>query len=230
MSKTGGALIKGGYILQPRALDYSGAMKFPPVTREIWLYIIRRVQHKPYKGMKRGEGWMTYSDIQDALSWNVGYRKMTYSKTQVAKSLRRLREGNMIETTKATRGVLIKVCNYCHWQNPDNYEGNNEGNDEGNAKATMRLQDKQECKQEGNKKDNKSIGTLSKFISAKDSILKRAKELYPDKDNDKAIADFIEYCEIHGKTYKQFDKAFFKWVRDDRYKQYTKQSRWGETA
>ena len=143
-----GPKIKGGYSLQPRAIEYSGAMNFPPVTREIWMFIVRKVQHKPYKKLKRGEGFFKYQNIQDALSWSVGYRKMTYSKTQIAKSLRRLREGNMIETMKATHGILIKVCNYSHWQNPDHYESNGESNDEGNTKEMERLQYKQECKQE----------------------------------------------------------------------------------
>lgn len=226
MTKDNGSpLIKDGYVLQPRAIDYSGVMKFPPVTREIWFYIVRRVQHKPYKKLKRGEGFFKYPKIQEALSWSVGYRQMKYSKTQIAKSLRRLREGNAIETTKATHGIVIKVCNYDHWQNPKNYEGNDEGNDEGTTKETGRLQYKQECKQEGNKNDNKkSISTLAKFVSSRTEILARSKELYPDKDNDKAITDFMESCEIKGYKYKKFDLAFYKWVRDDRFNQYGQKS------
>lgn len=158
MKDKGKLPIKGGYILQPRAIEMSGVMEMPPATREIWFYILRRVQHKPYKNLKRGEGWISYKDIQNALTWYVGYRKMKYSKTQIAKSLRRLREGNMIETTKATKGLLIKVCNYKLWQNPDNYEGNGEGTHEGTTKETGRQQDKQECnKNDKNEKNDKRL-------------------------------------------------------------------------
>ena len=203
MSKNNG-LIKGGYILQPRAIEYSGAMKFPPGTREIWLYIIRRVQHKPFNKLKRGEGFFEYSEIQEALSWYIGYRRMVYSKTQVAKSLRRLREGNMIATTKATHGIVIKVCNYDYWQNPKHYEGNGEGHDEGNTKEMERPQYKQECiKNENN--DNKKRGTTKDTIQKK--LLQKTKDQIVYSD---AFLTFWDaYPQKIGKikAYDSFNKA-----------------------
>jgi len=111
-------------------------MHEPPCTREIWFYILRKVNFKDSATLKRGQGFFRYSDIMKDLCWYVGYREQTYSKTQIAKSLRRLREGNAIETTKTTRGVLITVLNYSVYQNPQSYEGNNEGN----TKETRRQQ------------------------------------------------------------------------------------------
>jgi len=121
------AEIPGGYILQPRKFDMSEAARMPPVTREVWLYILRYVNHSDNGEFKRGQNFMTIKQIQEALSWFVGFRKMEYSKTQVAKSLRRLREGSMIATTKATRGFVVTVCNYDYYQDTKNYEGYNEG-------------------------------------------------------------------------------------------------------
>jgi hypothetical protein len=66
------------------------------------------------------------SEIMEALSWSVGYRKMTYSKTQVAKALRRLCEDSLLTTAKTTRGLIVTVCNYSYYQNPKNYEDYNE--------------------------------------------------------------------------------------------------------
>ena len=126
--------IKGGYILQPRTLDGSSVAKMPPVTREIWLYLLRKVNYCDSNKIKKGSGFFSYKQIQEDLSWWVGYRKETYSKPQIAKSLRRLHEGNMVETMKATHGVIITVCNYCFYQDPQNYEGN----DEGSTKVTRR--------------------------------------------------------------------------------------------
>ena len=126
--------IKGGYILQPRTLDGSSVAKMPPVTREIWLYLLRKVNYCDSNKIKKGSGFFSYKQIQEDLSWWVGYRKETYSKPQIAKSLRRLHEGNMVETMKATHGVIITVCNYCFYQDPKNYEGN----DEGSTKETRR--------------------------------------------------------------------------------------------
>ena len=73
-------------------------------------------------------------------------------------------------------------------------------------------------------KKTKNINTIAKFVSIQDEILAHAKELYPDKDNDKAIADFIEACEIKGYKYKKFDLAYYKWVREDRFNQYGQKS------
>jgi hypothetical protein len=119
-------MIKGGYILQPRVFGESDASKMPPVTREIWMYILRKVNHSDSKQFKRGQGFFRFSDIQNDLCWYAGYRKIMYSKPQITKSLRRLCEGNMTATMKATRGIVITVCNYDHYQNPKNYEGNDE--------------------------------------------------------------------------------------------------------
>ncbi len=120
--------IPGGYILQPRAWDESDAAHFSPVVREIWFWLLRNVSHKDYKSCKRGEGFFTLKDMQDGLSWSVGYRRETYSKPQLTKSLRRLREENMIETTKETRGIRVTINNYERYQNPENYESNGERN------------------------------------------------------------------------------------------------------
>lgn len=117
--------IKGGYILQPRILDKSNIMKSPPIVRELWFYLLRKVNWKDGK-LPRGTGFFQFEDIQNDLCWYVGFRKMKYSKPQISKALRRICEENMTETMKATRGVIITVLNYNHYQEPKNYEGNDE--------------------------------------------------------------------------------------------------------
>ena len=145
--------IPGGYILQPRCIDDSEIMNEPPVVRELWHYLLRRVNHQDNGRYKRGTGFFNLGNIQEALCWYVGYRKMKYSKPQLTKSLRRLRERNMIATAKATRGVYVTILNYNHYQNPENYESNTEGN----TKETRRKQlghtknkNEKECKNERN--------------------------------------------------------------------------------
>ncbi|MCK5602041.1 hypothetical protein KAR91_09235 [Candidatus Pacearchaeota archaeon] len=120
-------MVKGGYILQPRVFGESDASKLPPVTRELWFLLLRGVSHKTGGKYQRGSGFFSLSDIQESLSWYVGYRKMIYSKPQLTKSLRRLCEGSMIATAKATRGVYVTICNYDYYQDPKNYESNGEG-------------------------------------------------------------------------------------------------------
>ena len=148
--------IQGGYVLQPRCLDYSSVAKMPPATREIWLYIVRKVYYhdNPVNGIKRGSGFFTYKQIKEDLCWYAGYRKITYSKNDIAKSLRRLCESFAIDTTKETRGLIITVCKYDFYQDQQNYEGNNEGS----TKETRRKHNESTIhKRKYKKKENKDI-------------------------------------------------------------------------
>jgi hypothetical protein len=148
--------IRGGYILQPRLFGDSEASKMPPVTRELWFYILRKVNHKKVGKFNRGQGFFSLSDIQEDLSWYVGYRKMKYSKPQLTKSLRRLRESNMVETMKATRGVLITVCKYNYYQDAKNYERNDEGQPkETRRKSSGRTKNKNDKNDKNVKNDKK---------------------------------------------------------------------------
>jgi len=175
--------IKGGYILQPRIFDDSKASKMSPVTRELWFYLLRKVNHKPYNGLLEGQKFFRFSDIQEDLSWHVGYRKMVYSKPQLTKALRRLCEGNMTATAKATHGIVITICNYSQYQDPKNYEGN----DEGSTKEPRR-------KSRGN------------------NIYKNGKELQEEQEEDIYTTNFLkfwgEYPKKQGKgaAFKSYQK------------------------
>ena len=138
-------LITGGYILLSRKLIESKIMKKPPLYLKVWVWLLLKAQHEPYKGLDRGE-WMTsVSEIQEAMSWMVGYRKTTPTYKQIRNVLDWLRnpcEGNtnsntkdgMIGTTKGTHGIKIKILNYDFYQDPKNYEGHNERQRKGTPK------------------------------------------------------------------------------------------------
>lgn len=149
--------------MQPRKIDESQIMHEPPCTRELWFYLLRKVNHADNATLeiKRGQGFFRYSDIIGDLCWYVGYRKESYSKTQIAKSLRRLRERNMIATAKTTRGVLVTVLKYSIYQDPKSYEGNNEDS----TKETRR----QQCDNTINKND-KEEKNKNKYSCAFDSF------------------------------------------------------------
>lgn len=119
-------MIKGGYVLQPRKLDKSPVMRMPPCTREVWTYILRRVNHKDNGELSRGEGFFNFEEIQEDLCWYVGYTKKKYSKSQLSKAFKKLAKAEMIETKKSTRGIIIRVNKYEYYQNPRNYEGHTE--------------------------------------------------------------------------------------------------------
>ena len=151
--------ITGGYVLQPRIFDGSEASKMSPVTRELWFYLLRNVNHADNGKFKRGQRFFQFSEIQEALHWYVGYRKMIYSKPQLTKALRRLNEGNMTATAKATRGIVITILNYDVYQDPKNYEGNGEGSTKEQRRNfgghTINKNDKNERMKELKRKDTK---------------------------------------------------------------------------
>ena len=119
-------MIKGGYVIQARKTDESEIAHKPPHFREIFNWLYRQANHKDNGKFKRGQCLRTISDIQEGLSWFIGYRKKKYSKSICENALKWLRNATMITTTKTTRGMVITICNYDLYQNPQNYESNNE--------------------------------------------------------------------------------------------------------
>ena len=138
--------IKGGYYVKARRIQESEIAHATPCIREVWDWLIMQCNHVPKKTcgtiIDRGQCLRSIRDIQDGLSWKSGYRKETYSKSQVEYALNWLRRGGygliagdhtdtpMVTTRKTTRGMIITVCNYDYYQRPENYEHNN-GQDNG---------------------------------------------------------------------------------------------------
>lgn len=232
--------IPGGYILQPRKIDESQVMREPPVVREVWLYLLRRVSHRDgdTPGMVRGSGIFKFSEIQEALSWYVGFRKMKYSKPQITKVLRRLREGNMIATAKETSGIRVTILNYDFYQDPKNYEGN----DEDRMKESRR-------KHEGNAllKEDKNVRSEERIQASSEACglaptdpssvppKKRPKtataipDEFPLTDemiafaqrqgcngNIQAITEaFLDYHRAKGSRFKDWAAAWRTWIRNE---------------
>jgi len=128
--------ITGGYYLKARKVQSSAIAHAPPHVREIWDWLLMQANHKDNDICNRGQCYRTYRDIQDGLSWFIGYRKMTYKKHHCEKAMKWLKKATMVTTTKTTRGMLITILNYDTYQTPENYESYRKGG----SKATMELQ------------------------------------------------------------------------------------------
>jgi hypothetical protein len=170
-------LIPGGYILLSRRTLESGIMQKPPLYFKIWAWLLLRAQYTNYGDLRRGQVRTSIPEIQEAMSYYVGYRKEKPSKKEVWGVLEWLRnpscaqscehpyEGNakvttaepMIETTKVTHGMVINIVKYSYYQNPKNYEGNSVGNDEGTTKDARR-------KRQGNNSSKKDIRNKHKDV------------------------------------------------------------------
>jgi hypothetical protein len=66
------------------------------------------------------------------------------------------------------------------------------------------------------------IRTLKQFKDHQSDIVTRCRELYPNKDCEKAVIDFVAYCETKKHGYVNLELAFFNWVRRDSFNQYNK--------
>lgn len=127
--------IDGGYIMLARRLIESEIFQKPPLYLKVWIYLLARAQHDDYKKLKRGQLSTSIPEIQEAVSWKVGFRTETPSKNQIFRIINWLRnpdeahddrndDRNMIETTKATHSMLITISNYGVYQDSKNYERN----------------------------------------------------------------------------------------------------------
>lgn len=117
--------IEGGYYLKARCIEESAIAHAPPHIREIWDYILRKAFWKDGKLLKRGQLLTSYKEIIEALSWQVGFRKMSYKASNCETGMKYLTKHGMITKARTTRGMLITVCNYEAYQDMKSYENRN---------------------------------------------------------------------------------------------------------
>lgn len=157
-----------GYILESRSILESDIWEKPPLYFKVWHYLLLKARFAPSGGLKRGQLFTSINEIREACSYKVGYRKVKPSKKEIWGIIDWLRSphernydgnsrGTMIVTTKVTHGMVVTICNFNHYQNPNNYESNNESNDENRTKELRKERQGNNKKEERYKKDKKDI-------------------------------------------------------------------------
>lgn len=141
-----------GCILLSRKLIESEIWKKPPLYLKVWVYLLIRAQHAPYKDLKRGQLRVSIPEVVEICSYNVGYRKVSPTYKEVRNVFDWLRnphegttKGTMIGTTKGTRKMLVTIENYDLYQTLKTYEGHDEGHHERITKGTTGAHYEQEC-------------------------------------------------------------------------------------
>jgi len=156
ISKMSKPKIEGGYILLARKITISDIMKKPPLYMKLWVWMLESANRKNgYRGLERGQFFTTKNDMREAMSWMVGYRKVTPSEKEIRNPYEWFLKGSMIVAKKVTHGTLVTICNYDEYQNPKNYEGQSEGQNENPTKGERGAKYKQEVKEI--QEDNKDI-------------------------------------------------------------------------
>lgn len=123
-------MISNGYILLSRELADSEIWQKPPYYLKIWVHLLLKANHaesRKGKRLGRGQCHVTLAELRKAVSYKRGYATLRPSIRQIWKAMAWLRENRMTVTTKVTRGLVVKICNYNRYQTPGNYEGHNEG-------------------------------------------------------------------------------------------------------
>ena len=146
--------IEGGYILLARKLFDSELMSKPPLYLKLWVWMLVKANWKDRDKLKRGQFVASIADMQDAMSYHIGYRKMTPTKDEIRSAYEAFTKAAMITTTKTTRGLLVTILNYEQYQNPSNYEAHNETHDEISTKPTITPHHTEE-REERRKKEKK---------------------------------------------------------------------------
>jgi len=157
-----------GYILESRSILDSDIWEKPPLYFKVWHYLLLKARFAPGGGLKRGQLFTSINEIREACSYRIGYRKVKPSKKEIWGIIDWLRSphernydgnsrGTMIVTTKVTHGMVVTICNFNHYQDPNNYESNNESNDENRTKELRKERQGNNKKEERYKKDKKDI-------------------------------------------------------------------------
>jgi hypothetical protein len=211
--------IPGGYYIMARKISESEICHAAPCIRELWHWLIRQVNYKPNPEIRlnRGQCVRTIADMQEGLHWHVGYRKETYSKAQCEGALEFLRKRLMITTTKTTRGLIITICKYDFYNNPNNYEDNSEGN-----KKPTRKQQQPSTINKKDKEEEESKESVAKPVTL------TAKAFYANEVSKNADAvlivkykNFIDY--LHGKNEEEIVFERVMTLKNQlTYKQYVK--------
>lgn len=226
-----------GYILESRTILESEIWSKPPLYFKVWHYLLLRAQYKDYKGLKRGQLITSIAEIREACSYHVGYRKVTPSKTEIWNILEFLRnpregysegdnEGNMIRTTKTTRGLLITICNFNVYQDPNFYEKNNEKTTKRTTKTVRRQQQADTTnkeREEGKEREERERGETprtknpygrKKNVWLTDDEYQGIKERY--RDYEKLIDHVGDYL-ANSKPYDDHEALINKIGREDKW-------------
>lgn len=209
--------IQGGYILLARKLFDSWLMDKPPLWMKLWVWMLGKANWKNRGQLKRGQFVTTINEMQEAMSYQVGYRKITPTRDEIRTAYRAFCENPhedhakppMITIAKTTRGMVITIRNYIKYQDFRSYEDHSEPHNENQAKPTVTPHDTEsigskELKNNNTKTPRAKISTLYCQAFQKvvvppflwpqlDSIVAK----YPMEEIESA---FVKFAASNGKT------------------------------
>ncbi len=210
--------IAGGYILLARRLLDSSVMIGPPILLKLWVWLLLKANHLPYKNIERGQVFTTIEEMREVCSYKIGYRAVRPSKDQIRSAYEALTKATMITTTKTTRGLIVTICNYECYQNPSNYETHNE-----KATKTLRSQSTphtiyKNVKNDKNNNNKKGKKLFSEFVYLTDDEHKKLLEKFGGEETKNRIERLNNYIGSKGAKYKSHYHTILTWANRDKEK------------
>jgi len=160
--------IERGYILVARKILESDLMDKPPLYFKLWIWMLNKAAYKGSKKLQRGQFFTTIKEMQQAMSYKIGYRKVVPTIDKIRRAYEHFTNATMMTTTKTTRGIVITILNYNKYQNPKSYEAHTEDHTEDTTKPIVAPHGSKEGK-EGIKKEIKTFAQFWKAYPKKKS-------------------------------------------------------------
>lgn len=223
-----------GYILVSRKIVESEIWRKPPLYLKVWIWLLCRAQFQNYNNLERGQVFTSVKEIQEACYHYSGYRKERPTEKQIRTILNWLRnpcggvngsnDGSpMVVTTGVTHGIVVTICNFNDYQDPNFYGGNNVRPAEGLTESSRKAQ-----KGRTNNNTNKIHKNTNKEYSADEVFLfgefknvklsgeelDKLKKRFPADWQDR-IENLSQYMKSKGKQYKSHYATILSWARKD---------------
>ena len=132
-------------------------MDKPPLYFKLWIWLLDRANWKDRGQLKRGQLVTTISEMQEAMSYYSGYRKITPTKDEIRSAYGFFGKTSMVASTKTTRGMVITINNYELYQNPKNYGPHSVPPNGTQTEPTVTPHDTERIEKESMKKEKKPL-------------------------------------------------------------------------
>lgn len=213
---------------------YRKILENPVVTKDsdffaVWSYLLLNASHNNFDVMFEGKK-ITLNPgqlITGRKSIHSFFSNISESKIQ--RILKVLENEHQIEQQTTPRNRLITIVNWNEYQQSEQQDeqqvNNKRTTNEQQVNTTKNVKKVKKVKNVKediyiSEDEEKSISTIALFEKNQEEIVSKTKELYPDKNVDKAIIDFLGYIKSRNTKYRNFRQAFYNWVREDRFNKY----------
>lgn len=143
--------VNGGKFLMERR-TVKALLEMSPLAVKLFMWLLARANFRDRDKLRRGQCVATIAEMQDALTYYAGFRRVAPTHEQCRSAYEALRQAAMITTAKTTRGMIVTICNYAEMQEMKKRETRNETRNETGTKPGGRPHDTERNMNERNER------------------------------------------------------------------------------